>query len=301
VVTRRSHPPTLLTLVRRTLREEVRVERGDHLLVAVSGGGDSIALLHALARLAPKLGLRLSAHGVDHGLREEAALELDLAESLAARLGVEFSRSQVELGDRGNLQARARAARYAALRAAKAAAGARYVATAHHADDRAETVLMRLLRGAGPRGLAVLPPRAADLIRPMIRVRKPAVLAHLERHCLAYASDPSNGDSRFLRTRVRGELLPLLESMEPAVVEHLNALADGLAAGPPPAVLDAQGTPVQLGRAQVSALRRAAAHNLRGAQVSVAGGRTITIDAKTGSYAVHEATCETRKSGLLER
>ena len=153
----RSHPPTLLTLATRTLSEECGLERGERILVAVSGGPDSMALLDVLARLGPKLGFDIVAHGVDHGLRPEAAAELDLAERNAAQLGVPFARTKVALKSGGNLQARARAVRYAALEEAASAHSATLIATAHHADDRAETVLLRLLRGSGPRGLAVLP------------------------------------------------------------------------------------------------------------------------------------------------
>jgi tRNA(Ile)-lysidine synthase TilS/MesJ len=130
----------------------------------------------------------------------------------------------------GNLQARAREARYAALRAAAAAAGAPLIATAHHADDRAETVLLRLLRGSGARGLAVLPPRNGDLVRPFTKARRKDIEAHLARHGVAFARDPSNDDPRYGRARVRNEVLPLLETLSPGVVAHLNALADELAA-----------------------------------------------------------------------
>ena len=148
----RSHPPTLITLTTRTLREECGVVRGDRILAAVSGGPDSMALLDVLARLAPKLGFEVAAHGVDHGLRPEARAELDLAEQHARRLAVPFGRSLVDVEAGGNLQARARTARYGALERAQRDSGATLLATAHHADDRAETVLLRLMRGAGPRG-----------------------------------------------------------------------------------------------------------------------------------------------------
>jgi len=111
----RSHPPTLITLVRRTLVEECGPLKGRAVLAAVSGGGDSQAMLSVLGRLAPTLGFRLSAHGVDHGLRSEAGSELDKAEALATKLGVPFGRTQLALARGGNLQARAREARYAAL------------------------------------------------------------------------------------------------------------------------------------------------------------------------------------------
>jgi tRNA(Ile)-lysidine synthase len=223
----RSHPPSLTTVVRRTLLEECGPLRSRSVLAAVSGGGDSQAMLEVLARLAPKLGFRLRAHGVDHGLRPEAAGELDLAEALARRLGVPFGRTRLALGRGANLQARAREARYTALREAAARHDA-LIATAHHADDRAETVLLRLLRGAGPRGLAVLPARAQDVIRPLIRATKDDVLAHIRRHRLDFAQDPSNADAAFLRVRVRRELVPLLVDLSPQMVRHLNALADAL-------------------------------------------------------------------------
>jgi tRNA(Ile)-lysidine synthase len=286
---RRSHPPALLKIVERTLREECGIERGDRVLVAVSGGGDSAALLHCLGRLSPRLGIAVYAHGVDHGLRPEAASELDLAEALARDLKLPFARSVLGVHGGSNLQARARAARYRALREAASEAGCRLIATAHHADDRAETVLIRLLRGAGTRGLGVLPPRAGDLIRPMIRARKAAVDAHLTRHAIAFARDPSNRDRRFLRVRVREEVLPLLESLSPGIVEHLDALADQLASGPQCAVLDEHGREVALGRAHLDQIRRAQARRLLDARIRLSGGREIRIDPATGRPTVHES------------
>jgi tRNA(Ile)-lysidine synthase len=224
----RSHPPTLLTLAARTVREGGLFGRGDLVLAAVSGGGDSMALLHVLALLRKTIGHELVAHGVDHALRLEAASEIELAARVAHSLNVPMHHSRVEVAHGGNLQARAREARWRALREEATRVGATVIATGHHADDRAETVLLRLLRGAGPRGLAAMPPRAADVVRPLLRARRRDVLSHLVRHALPYASDPSNANPRFLRVRVRHELLPLLESLSPGIVGHLNALADQL-------------------------------------------------------------------------
>jgi len=225
----RSHPPSLLTLSARTIRESALFGKGDRLLVAVSGGPDSMALLHVLALLRGRLGYELVAHGVDHGLRPDAPTELDLAADLARALEVPMARTRVRIAPGGNLQARARDARYEVLRKAARSAGACVLATGHHADDRAETVIIRLLRGAGPRGLAVLPPRAGDLVRPLIRARRWDIEAHLARHAIAHAFDPSNANPRFLRVRVRKDLLPLLEQLSPSIVAHLCALADQLA------------------------------------------------------------------------
>ena len=253
------------------------------MLVAASGGGDSAALLHVMARLAPRLGIDIVAHGVDHGLRPEAAGELDIAAGLAQRLSVPFSRSRVELAAGGNLQARARNARYEELYRAAERSSAALVATGHHADDRAETVLLRLLRGAGPRGLAVLPARVDRLIRPLISARRGDILRHNARHHIESCSDPSNSDRRFSRARVRHELLPLLEELSPSIVEHLCALAEALLQGEPPPVVDAHGQPVPLGRAQALALRRALALGQRDARIRLPGGRVLRIDRRTGA------------------
>jgi tRNA(Ile)-lysidine synthase len=286
----RSHPPTLITLATRTLREECRLERGDRVLVAVSGGPDSMALLDVLARLAPKLGFELAAHGVDHGLRPEAAGELDLAEAHAVRLGVPFDRTLVRVEAGGNLQARARAARYRALEDAQRKRNTTLLATAHHADDRAETVLLRLLRGSGPRGLAVLAPRAESRIRPLIRARRADVLLHLDRHRVPFAKDPSNQDRRYQRVRVRHELVPLLTELSPGIVGHLNALADALLSGDGEPALRKGATSVVLGRAQRLLLRRASALGQPRAAVRLAGGWEARIEPETGEAKLVRST-----------
>jgi tRNA(Ile)-lysidine synthase len=271
----------LLKLAERTLREECGLQRGDRILVAVSGGPDSMALLHVLSRLAPRLGIELVAHGVDHGLRPEAGAELDLAERWARAANLRFDRTRVRVEAGGNLQARARRARFDALERAARAAGGALIATAHHADDRAETVMMRLLRGSGPRGLAVLPPRSGSLIRPIIRARRADILAHLARHRIEHALDPSNQDRRYLRVRVRLELMPMLEALSPRIVWHLTALADQIGDEGPPLVLDEAGEPLPMSRAHVDQLRRAQRLGLVGARVRLPGGRELRIDPRT--------------------
>jgi tRNA(Ile)-lysidine synthase len=244
-------------------------------VVAVSGGGDSIALLHVLGRLRAELDITLFAHGVDHGLRPEAAAELDLAERLAREWGIDFSRTELALTAGGNLQARAREARYAALDAERERRGARWVATAHHANDRAETVLLRILRGASPRGLAVLPAASPARLRPFIRSPGGAITSHLARHGLPFASDPSNRNSRFLRTRIRHELIPLLEDIAPGATAHLNHLADEWTDDAPVVVTDAQGRVVPVRRSQVAQIRLARKMRRKTARVWLAGGLEI--------------------------
>ncbi len=303
----RSHPPTLITLVRRALREECGVSGGTRVLLALSGGGDSMALLHVLSLLARKQGFSLTAHGVDHGLRAEAASELDHAELQCRALGVRFERTRLSISPGGNLQARAREARRAALVLAADAEGAQLIATAHHADDRAETVLLRLLRGSGPRGLAALPLRSGVWIRPQGRARKADVTAHLGRHRLAFAEDPSNANARFLRTRVRYEVLPLLEQLSPQIVAHLCALSDALLAPPPavpaepgtlssePPLLDERGVALLLNRAQRLSVGRARSLGQRSARVSLPNGRELSLDPVTFEPQIRLAKPRLRK------
>jgi tRNA(Ile)-lysidine synthase len=277
-----THPPTLLTLTRRLVVEARLWAPGDRLLVAVSGGRDSMALLHVLASLRSKLGHALVAHGVDHGLRAEAGAELDLAEQFAESQGVPFGRTRVDVAPGGNLQARARAARYEALRAAAARADCASIATAHHQSDRAETVLLRLLRGAGPRGLAVLPARAGDLVRPFLHAPRAAIDAHIGRHAIPFALDPSNRDPRFARVRVRAELLPLLRELSPGIEEHLCALADQLGSLP----IDLPQHPGPLARASREGIDALVAGQSTRARVRLKGGLVARWDSTSRSLAV---------------
>jgi tRNA(Ile)-lysidine synthase len=292
----RSHPPSLLRLVERLARDEGLFARGEIVLCACSGGPDSTALLHALALLRKRVGHEVVAHGVDHGLRPEAAAELALAQQVAAAVGVPFAITQLKVEPGGNLQARARTARLQALAAAAAATGAVAIATGHTADDRAETWLLRLLRGSGPRGLAVLPPtaplpvalpeglaeKAPMLIRPLLRARRAAVIAHLDRHRLPFAHDPSNADPRFTRVRVRHELVPLLESLAPGVVDHLCSLADMLAVEADPLAS------LGLGRAQRQAIDRAQRLGRRGVELRLRGGRCVDATFPGGQIVLNE-------------
>jgi tRNA(Ile)-lysidine synthase len=139
--------------VRQTLRDRGLVEPGMTVLVACSGGPDSAALLRALGLVAPELGFSLAAASVNHGLRASAALDVEIARAQALALGIPFHSLHVQLAPGGSIQAQARTARYAALLALAAAQGMQRIATGHTRDDQAETVVLRLLRGACRRSL----------------------------------------------------------------------------------------------------------------------------------------------------
>jgi tRNA(Ile)-lysidine synthase len=189
---------------------------GTEVACAVSGGADSLALL----ALAVASGCRATAIHVDHGLRPGSAAEGDAVEAAAARFGAGFQRVRAEVGDGPNLEARAREARYAALPEG--------VLTGHTADDRAETVLLHLLRGAGPTG-AIGIVRSPQ--RPLLDLRRSDTDALCAALGFDPVHDPSNDDPRFRRNRVRHELLPLLASIGerdpvPVLVRQADLFAD---------------------------------------------------------------------------
>ncbi|HET7340988.1 MAG TPA: tRNA lysidine(34) synthetase TilS, partial [Methylomirabilota bacterium] len=211
--------------VERTLRRHAMLAGGETVLVAVSGGADSVALLHLLHALAPAWRLRLHVLHVDHGLRPDSAADAGLVRALGARLGVEVDVARVRVGA-GSVEAAARAARYEALEASADRVGAARIAVGHTADDQAETVLMRVLGGAGVRGLAAIPPVRGRIIRPLIGLRRDALRRMLREAGVAWVEDPTNRDPKFLRNRIRHELLPLLAACcGPDVVPSLARVA----------------------------------------------------------------------------
>ncbi len=177
----------------------------DRVVAALSGGPDSTALVAVLAALRDAGRLAsLSAIHVDHRLRPDSARDGEACAHLCRRLGVPLLRVEVEVAP-GNVQAQARRARYAALRLAAARAGATRIATGHTRSDQAETVLLRLLRGSGARGLSGIPPRRGPIVRPLIDRSRREVLAYLRARRLSWLEDPTNASPRYLRNRVRAK------------------------------------------------------------------------------------------------
>ncbi|GAA6199992.1 tRNA lysidine(34) synthetase TilS [Aquicoccus sp. SU-CL01552] len=184
------------------------------LAIALSGGGDSVALLHILTRCFDPGQVQLFAATVDHGLRDGSTREAEEAGRQAEALGVPHTILRWTGWDRsGNLQDAARAARYDLLCDWALGHGAGALAVAHTADDQAETVLMRLAREAGVAGLAGIPPRrqrgGVAILRPLLEVTRADLRAYLRRNGLSWAEDPSNMDQRFARVRARAAMADL--------------------------------------------------------------------------------------------
>ena len=219
-----------MTVLEKRLRANLRRLRlGEQaVLVAVSGGADSTALLDALVRLRGRRGLpgQIFAAHLNHLLRgEEADADEAFVREMAARLDVALIVEREPVAERAraekrNLEAMARYLRYDFLQRAAQSCGARAIATAHTQDDQVETILMRLLRGSGAdglRGIHQVVELASDvqLIRPLLDVTRAEVLAHCEHYSLTFRTDSSNLSAEFTRNRVRHELLPLLRTFNP--------------------------------------------------------------------------------------
>jgi len=214
--------------VKRTLHERELVVRGDHVLVACSGGPDSTVLLHVLHRVRRDMGITLCAASIDHGIRAESASEVEQVAELAASLGVPFRSSRITVpSEEPSLQARARTVRYEALHRLAESLRASKIAVGHTMDDQAETVLSRLLRGTGLSGLSGIAPRRPDgVIRPLIDCARDDVLRYAADHQLPFVDDPSNHQPGYERVRIRREVLPVLKREDARVVDHLCNLAD---------------------------------------------------------------------------
>lgn len=217
--------------VRALVRQHGLLRGGERVVVAVSGGADSVALLHLLWRWREELGLWLYVAHLNHRLRPEAEQEAEFVRSLARDLGLPVTvgsadvRRAVRAGE--SLEDVARRIRHGFLLSVADEVGADKVALGHQADDQAETVLLHLLRGSGASGLSGIPWKRDRFIRPLLGVTRAEIEEYCRRHGLSYIRDPSNADPTFLRNRIRQELIPLLKrDYNPQIVEILGQTAD---------------------------------------------------------------------------
>jgi len=209
---------------------------GDRVVVAVSGGADSVALLDILAFL-PDLRLHLVVAHLNHSLRgAESDEDERFVAELAASRGLSFVCERVDvralsLRERLSLEDAGRRARYEFFDRLAEQCGASSVALAHHADDQAETLLLRLLRGAGVTGLSAMSPRRGGrFVRPLLAISRAEIEGYLRSRGLSFRVDTSNADTAFLRNRIRHELIPHLARINPEISRRLAVTADLLAA-----------------------------------------------------------------------
>ena len=205
---------------------ELGVGRAERLLVAVSGGADSVALLHLLLAV----GQHVAVGHVHHGLRDEADRDAAFVRDLARRSGVPFGERRVDARTRDGRspEARARMLRYGALLELAGELGCGRIATAHTLEDQAETVLLRAIRGTGLDGLGGIEPESGNrrVIRPLLQERRAALRSYLEERGLNWRQDRSNEDLRIPRNRLRASVLPVLEEVHPGATRKLAQLSE---------------------------------------------------------------------------
>ena len=229
----------MIRKIRTAIRTHNLFSSGDRVLAAVSGGADSVCLLHALHELAPDLALDLTVAHLDHRLRGAASRgDAKFVTDLAAGLGVPCVTGSSDVRRRArrkglSLEMAAREARYEFFARCAREVGAGVVATAHTADDRAETVVLKLVRGAGAAGLGGIARdtvlRGLRVVRPMLDISRSDIEAFLKQRGVSWREDASNSDVSFLRNRVRHEVLPLLESrLNPSLRRALCRTAEVL-------------------------------------------------------------------------
>ena len=215
----------MLNKLQQFIRKYVMVKPGDTVICAVSGGADSIALLWGLFLLKDTLQIRLEAAHFNHNLRGEESLRdetfvVDFCKDYGIHLHI--GRGEVQREKKG-LEAAARVARYSFFRRLHGK-----IATAHTADDNAETVLMHMLRGTGLKGLGGITPVCNNLIRPMLEITREEVMTFVEEYHLPYVMDSSNASDEFLRNRVRHHIMPLLCKENPKFSTAISSMAQNL-------------------------------------------------------------------------
>ncbi len=315
-----SNPPSATTLVLPTITaaithgaDALAIPDGAPLVLAVSGGPDSVALLHGARTLVPTRGWQLVVGHLDHGLRPDSAADATFVTDAADALGLPWRLRRTDVAadaaERGvGIEEAGRASRYAFLEEVAADLGPdALIATAHTADDQAETVLFNLARGTGLHGLRGIAARRGRVVRPLLHARRAELRAALDEAGLRYRLDPTNDDRSRSRARIRAEVLPALEALNPAAVEAIvrfaslatddDALLDALAAAeltrrrgadgidwhdPPPAAHGRRVLRLAIGdpapaAARIDALLVAAAGPRGGIAIDLGRGRTARI------------------------
>ena len=208
---------------------------GGLILCAVSGGRDSVCLLDCLWKLGRARDFRVAAAHLNHGMRPTAQRDEDLVRALCAERNIPFYTETVDVYAlcavwHLTVEETGRRARYDFLRRTADALAADFIATAHHRDDQAETVLLQLLRGTGPQGLAGIPPVRDGIIRPLLDTPRAAIDDYIAQNRLPYVTDETNLDTHYARNRLRLDIMPQLRAINPAAAAHIARTADILRA-----------------------------------------------------------------------
>lgn len=221
----------MLKKVKQYIQQHKMITANDLVIIGVSGGPDSMALLHILNSLKQELNFSIVVAHLNHCLREQAFAEEQFVKQKCAAWDIPFYTRTVKIHDlavrhKRSIEEEGRYCRYQFFSDLKTELGASRIATAHHYDDVAETVLLHLLRGTGIKGLRGIIPVSGSLIRPLLSVNKQQLKVYLDKHRIRYCLDNSNEDTVYVRNRIRHDLIPYLQrEFNPRIIDSLNQLA----------------------------------------------------------------------------
>jgi len=227
----------IIKKVLETIQKYNLIDKGDKVLIGVSGGPDSVALLYLLNSLRKELKISLSIAHLDHMLRKDSQVDREFVKNLARRLKLPIIIGQIsvsQLGKKGSLEEIARNIRFDFLIKTAKEISADKIALGHNLDDQAETVLMRILRGTGLQGLSAILPKKAihgyTVIRPLLKVRRKDIAAFLKKRKIQTRLDKTNLDQAYFRNKIRRRLIPFLEAgYNGHIKEVLSNLAESAA------------------------------------------------------------------------
>ncbi|MDU3137362.1 MAG: tRNA lysidine(34) synthetase TilS [Anaerococcus prevotii] len=222
---------TIINKVRETIRENKLIEKGDNIIVGASGGPDSQFLIYALVELRKEMDFTIVLAHLNHLHRKEADFDESLVEDTAKKFGLDFRKKAASMDDYAkkyglSSEDAGRRLRYEFFRGIQKDYPKSKIAVAHNLDDQAETVLMRIIRGTGVEGLRAMDYRNNDIIRPILDIKKAKILEYLDREKIPYAIDKTNFTADYTRNKLRLEIIPEIEMINPNFKESLVNLSE---------------------------------------------------------------------------
>jgi tRNA(Ile)-lysidine synthase len=224
----------ILEQVEQTIIQHHLIKQGDSVLIALSGGPDSVGLLNLLLSLRETYSIKLAAAHLDHALRANSSRDRQFCQVLCNKLNIKFHSKRLEITSlakrmRLSFEEAGRLARYEYFQLLSAKFGYSKIATGHTLDDNVETVLLNLVRGTGLHGLSGIPIQRDNIIRPLLNVEKQEILAYLKSLKLPYKKDPTNRSTKFSRNRIRSKIIPELQKLNPSAKSNIARMAANVA------------------------------------------------------------------------